>query len=149
MRRTWSHARRHGDMDVTMTPMIDVVFLLLIFFVWTASFQIVEYVLPSNLLTTGGSAAASEMDPQIDDFDQVVVRLLWRDGGPSWLINDAPVERLSDIRRTLSTVARIKNDVPVILDPEQDVPLGHVVDVYDISRQVGFKKIQFAVSEDI
>ena len=149
MRRTWSHARRHGDMDVTMTPMIDVVFLLLIFFVWTASFQIVEYVLPSNLLTTGGSAAPSEMDPQIDDFDQVVVRLLWRDGGPSWLINDAPIERLSDIRRTLSTVARIKNDVPVILDPEQDVPLGHVVDVYDISRQVGFKKIQFAVSEDI
>ena len=37
------------DMDSAMTPMIDVVFLLLIFFVWTASFQIVEQILPSEI----------------------------------------------------------------------------------------------------
>ena len=35
--------------DVTMTPMIDVVFLLLIFFICTASFQIVEQNLPSRI----------------------------------------------------------------------------------------------------
>ena len=43
------------DIDSAMTPMIDVVFLLLVFFVWTASFQIVEHVMPSELSEQIGS----------------------------------------------------------------------------------------------
>ena len=35
----------HEQNDVAMTPMIDVVFLLMIFFVCTASFEIVEEIL--------------------------------------------------------------------------------------------------------
>ena len=51
MRRTSPLIRRgsENDIDSAMTPMIDVVFLLLVFFVWTASFQVVEFVLPSNM----------------------------------------------------------------------------------------------------
>ena len=37
------------ELEIKMTPMIDVVFLLLVFFVWTASFQAIEYLLPSSL----------------------------------------------------------------------------------------------------
>ena len=37
------------DLDSAMTPMIDVVFLLLVFFVWTASFTIVEHILDSEM----------------------------------------------------------------------------------------------------
>ena len=42
MKRPSPYVDRRGDasMDSTMTPMIDVVFLLLVFFVWTASFQL-------------------------------------------------------------------------------------------------------------
>ena len=32
------------ELEIKMTPMIDVVFLLLVFFVWTASFHAVEYL---------------------------------------------------------------------------------------------------------
>ena len=49
--------------EMDMTPMIDVVFLLIIFFVWTAGFQMVEHVLPSNLTATAGSAAATARGP--------------------------------------------------------------------------------------
>ncbi len=31
------------SMELKMTPMIDVVFLLLIFFVWTSSFELPEF----------------------------------------------------------------------------------------------------------
>ena len=43
--------------DIPMTPMIDVVFLLLVFFVWTASFQLVENRLPGAIAppTAGGT----------------------------------------------------------------------------------------------
>ena len=47
MRRRSPFARR-DSLEIKMTPMIDVVFLLLIFFVWTASFQVVEYLLPRS-----------------------------------------------------------------------------------------------------
>ena len=43
------------DMDSAMTPMIDVVFLLLVFFVWTASFVAVEQVLPVSFLRNWGT----------------------------------------------------------------------------------------------
>ena len=59
--------------------MIDVVFLLLIFFVWTASFQIVEQVLPSNLTAAAGSQAANDSQPPPPeaDFDDVVIKVHW------------------------------------------------------------------------
>ena len=57
MRRKSPLVRRAGDIDIdkAMTPMIDVVFLLLVFFVWTASFQIIEHVLPSKMSAQLGS----------------------------------------------------------------------------------------------
>ncbi|HEX5105029.1 MAG TPA: biopolymer transporter ExbD, partial [Pirellulaceae bacterium] len=80
------------------------------------------------------------------DFDQVVVRIVWTESGPSWLVNDAPVASLAELRGALIAIARIKSDAPVILDPDQIVPLGDVIDVFDLSRLVGFEKIQFATS---
>ncbi|MEA1952290.1 MAG: biopolymer transporter ExbD, partial [Planctomycetota bacterium] len=46
MRRPSYHREGRERLDVKMTPMIDVIFLLLIFFVCTASFQMLEEVLP-------------------------------------------------------------------------------------------------------
>ena len=58
MRRSSIYNERRGDVDVKMTPMIDVVFLLLVFFIWTASFQIVEQVLPSSVSAQRGTDPA-------------------------------------------------------------------------------------------
>ncbi|MBC8874781.1 MAG: biopolymer transporter ExbD, partial [Planctomycetes bacterium] len=54
MRRESIYTQRRSDLDVKMTPMIDVVFLLLVFFVWTASFHIVEHILPSSVSAVRG-----------------------------------------------------------------------------------------------
>ena len=149
MRRPSIFTERRGELDVKMTPMIDVVFLLLIFFVWTASFQIVEYMLPSHLIATGGSAAATELPPEMEDFDRVVVRLLWDQDRTVFLVNDTPREDLAGVRATLETLVKIKSDATVVLDPDRAVPLGKVIDVYDLARLAGFEKIQFAASEEI
>ena len=39
---------------IEILPLIDIVFLLLVFFVWTASFHLVEQLLPSNLIAAAG-----------------------------------------------------------------------------------------------
>ncbi|MDG2012722.1 MAG: biopolymer transporter ExbD, partial [Pirellulaceae bacterium] len=54
---------REHDINSTMTPMIDVVFLLLIFFVWTAGTQIVEYILPSQISAQLGNQETELSDP--------------------------------------------------------------------------------------
>jgi biopolymer transport protein ExbD len=144
MRRPSVYTAGRRSLDVAMTPMIDVVFLLLVFFVWTASFQVMEYLLPSSLLSAAGTGLDVEADPERIDFERVVVHLSWRDNRRAWTVNRRPVESLDQVRQTLESVAAINSEIPVVLDPEVDVPIGHVIDVYDIARQVGFDIIQFA-----
>jgi biopolymer transport protein ExbD len=131
-----------------MTPMIDVVFLLLVFFVWTTGSQIAEYLLPSKLsAATGSGPPAPDLSlPAEADFDNIVVRVVWLGDQPFWQVNDAPHTSLADVKTKLAAIARIKPDAPVVLHPDPEVPLGDVIDLYDVSRLVGLEKIQFAAS---
>jgi len=136
--------RRDGAMDVAMTPMIDVVFMLLIFFVWTASFQVTELILPSSLVSEQTEQGNTELDPEFEDLERVVVRLGWSDNKPTWMVNDVVANDFASMRQRLIAVARIKSTLPVLVDPDAVVPLGHVIDVYDAARESGFKNVQFA-----
>jgi biopolymer transport protein ExbD len=151
MHRPSIYSTRRRDVDVKMKPMIDVVFLLLVFFLWTASFHIVEQVLPSTVSTRRGtdSVDVDQPPPPEEDFQDVVIRILWDTGQPLWQVNQQPVGSLAEVQTALRTIARIKTDAPVILHPDPEVPLGHVIDVYDVTRIEGFEKVQFAASERI
>ncbi len=151
MRRPDVLSQKRGDLEIKMTPMIDVVFLLLVFFVWTTSFRAVEQLLPSSLSAATGSSpvAANEPPPPEADFDEVVVRVLWQNGRAAWQVNETRLDSLGQLSDRLKTIAQIKRDAPVILHPDGDVPLGDVIDVYDVSRIAGFEKIQFATQERI
>jgi biopolymer transport protein ExbD len=149
MRRTSIYTQR-GSMEIKMTPMIDVVFLLLVFFVWTASFQIVEQILPSNLSVAAGTEPTDATEPPpVKDFPDVVIRVTWNGRQPSWQVNGIPLANLDEVRSRLQQISQIKTDAPVILHPDKNVPLGHVIDVYDLARLARFQKVQFAASEKI
>ncbi|MFV2070278.1 MAG: ExbD/TolR family protein, partial [Pirellulales bacterium] len=66
-----------------MTPMIDVVFLLLIFFVCTASFQVAEEMVPVHLPAAGIAAEVAVNDP-LPEIDRLVIKLQMRDGHAEW-----------------------------------------------------------------
>lgn len=136
------------SLELNLTPMIDCVFLLMVYFIWSSSFAIAERSLPSQLSAAQGSGTANptEPPPPEADFDDIIVRILWTGRGPAWTVNEAPVASLAELHGTLTTIARIKRDAPVILDPDRNVPLGDVIDVFDLSRLVGFEKVQFAAS---
>ena len=147
MKRPSTFLGRHAGLDVKMTPMIDVVFLLLIFFIWTATFRI-EYVLPTHLSSLSGSGNDPlDVTAPERDFDPVVIELLWVDDQAIWRINDMVAASLAEVSQVLAGVIQIKRDVPVVIDPSRSVPLGDVIDVYDIARLVGFEKVQFATRE--
>ncbi len=138
--------RRHG---VMLTPMIDVVFLLLVFFLWTASFRLQEHLLPSRVSARMEDAVSAEpLPPEEADFEEVVIRILWEENRPHWRINAMPVDSLAEVRQTLAGIAAVKTDAPVIVHPDPPVPLGHVIDVYDLTRLEGFQSVQFAASDN-
>jgi len=130
-----------------MAPMIDVIFLLLIFFVCTASFQPPEQVLPTSL-SLPGSIEDIPIEPEIVDLDKIVIKILWRDGRASWEINNRVYERLEEVHKLLAAVAQMQGDLPVILDVDPEAPMEDVIDVYDLCRQVGLTRIQFAASTE-
>ena len=137
------------DMDSAMTPMIDVVFLLLVFFVWTVSFQLVEQILQSELSSEVGSEPSQIEDPPPEaDYDKVVVRIGWDGTKPNWRLDDQPLDSIEDLGQRLQRISGINTQAPVILHPDGSVPLGHVIEVYDISKLAGFAKVSFAVQPD-
>ena len=150
MRRPSVYTDRRGALDVKLTPMIDVVFLLLIFFVWTSSFHIVEFALQSNVsdATVGAATEPPERPPEEIDFDDVVVRIVWTDGQPGWRINDEPIAAISEVRRRLTVIFQANAAAPVIIHPDPETPLNHVIAVYDISRLIGFEKVNLAAAAD-
>ncbi|MAV34099.1 MAG: biopolymer transporter ExbD [Planctomycetaceae bacterium] len=150
MRRPELHQRTRGDLEISMTPMIDVVFLLLVFFVWTASFQVVENMLPSHLLAVSGNQPLDSTEPSPEvDFDEIIIRLIWEGDTLRWQINNVRVADLQAVRTRLDQIAAIRQAATVILHPDQEVPVGDVIDVYDQARLAGFEQVQFAASERI
>lgn len=129
-----------------MTPMIDIVFLLLVFFVWTASFHLVEDSLPVSLSSELGESEAQPEDPLPEiEIDEIVIRIFWQ-ATASWTLNDLPMDHLDDLENRLKNIAGIKKDVSVIIHPEENVPLGEIINVFDVSQIAGFEKIQFATA---
>jgi len=131
-------------MQLRMTPMIDVIFLLLIFFVCTASFQPPEQWLPTLFSLPGSVSEAPPLEEELEELEQVVVYLYGPGGSPRWKVNQRPCRTLEELAAALRRLARIDNRIPVILDPEPQVPMGEVIQSYDLARAVGFQRIQFA-----
>lgn len=138
-------AKRKDGFEVAMTPMIDVVFMLLIFFVWTASFQVAELILPSSLVSPEAEAGNTQAIEQIDDLERIVVRISYSSSERlQWTVNDVPLKDFALVKIRLEAIAKIRSDLPVLVDPDPQVPLGAVIDVYDAARYFGLENVQFA-----
>ncbi len=126
--------------------MIDVVFLLLIYFVCTASFQPLERSLRTPLAMPTAGSNAEPVDVQIEDFEPILVRARREAGQMSWFIGEAACDSLGQVAATLAALHEVHSELPVILDLGAEVPLGEVVGLYDVCWLAGYRKIQFATS---
>jgi len=129
--------------------MIDVVFLLLVFFVWTASFQTIEYVLDSQVAAQQGTNAA--VDTQVDppsDTEDVLVRIESVAGELVWSVSQRSATSLADVKERLKRLAEVDASVKVILHPDPEVPLGFVIGAFDAAQLAGFTQVAFAVNAE-
>lgn len=141
------------SLELQMTPMIDVIFQLLIFFICTSSFQLPEKLLPTPIQALFGNQPSETMEtvtlpPEIQDFEEIVI-LLHYEKTPWWEIYGNRVESFTGLREMLRALAADCGDVPLILDVDPNVPLENVIQVYSAAKQDGFEKIQFAIEKPI
>lgn len=149
--------RRDADQDEPgMTSMIDVVFLLLVFFVWTSSFDEPERDITSRIaMSERASQAVAGQDaaptPSFDPADQeprseeVVVRLIAGPDGLRYQIGSVDAAAVSEVFSKLKKIAELPINTIVIVDPDDDVEFADCIHVYDYALLVGFNRVLFAV----
>lgn len=131
--------RRHQarDVEVDLTPLIDIIFILLIFFLVTASFdqsseQSVEVELPE-----GSAAGEVNVDEELTIFieeDGEVSLLI----GDNALATDVAAGELTGRLRALNEELGAR---PVFIRGDENVRYGEVVRVLDACRDAGFRKV--------
>jgi len=128
-----------------MTPMIDVVFLLLIFFVCAASGQTIEDLLPTDMPPSGSIEV-----PVVPPEEVIPKHKLWlylsRSAEQQTVIelNDREYDSFDQLAPVLKEVAKLDAESPVILDIDDNVPVGDMIHVYDLCRAAGYQSISFA-----
>lgn len=105
---------RRNRVELSMTSMIDVVFLLLIFFMTTASFVKTERNLDTNIKSQeASSAAASDLEPAIVEVVNLEGIYLYRIGGRTMQTASELTEVLRQFPSKLDgAYVKVSNDVP-------------------------------------
>ncbi len=132
-----SRKRRREEATLELTPLIDVVFLLLIFFLITTTFsKSQEAHIPINLPKAISGEKATSGDK--------VVLFITSDGsvelkGDEPLQGDTVEEKLADLHQR-------KPQANVVLKGDQKASHGKVIEVLDRIKQTGFKKVDLVIS---
>lgn len=141
MRVPSSHVRSNISENM-MTSMIDVVFLLLIFFVCAATGQIREALLPTTL-NPGAETAPTEVEtPKPADLIWIYLTL-GESGQTVMKLNGTEYETFAALKATLTQLAEIAPETPVVLDIAGDVSAGEMIKVYDTCVTANFHSINF------
>src|SRR5262245_17096130 len=146
------HART--PFGLNMTPMIDVVFQLLIFFVCTVEFQKSEELLEANLPALGRGPKSVAKTPQELDLGRIEVEVA-RDrvevalqGRKHEVGKPDSDEALAHLTKQLQEWTRIDRHIPARIQCKPDVPTGTLLRVYDACLQAGLADVRLASPKD-
>ena len=121
--------RERRDVEINITPLIDVVFLLLIFMLVSTTFT-KETQLSIDLPEASGEPRSAQ-DAQIEIS-------ITKDG--AYAVNEAPLAEsdLSTLKRALQEVSSGDTTRPMIITADYKTPHQAVVTAMDAAGQLGF-----------
>ena len=124
--------RNNQSLTIDMAPMVDVVFLLIIFFMVSTTFINIESAMKVELPQAASSQALTSQMPTVtvDKALQIFI------GGQKVPLNQIPAILRQKISDTGITT--------VVYRADKVVPHGLDVEVYDMIKQSGAKKIAIA-----
>jgi biopolymer transport protein ExbD len=126
--------------DVNLTPLIDVVFLLLIFFMVSTSF--VKQSQITIRLPEAEPAAMVDVPPE-------QIEIMITEQG-TYLVNGRELinNRPETIRNALQRVSAGNTDLPLTISADANARHQHVVTAMDVAGRLGFVQISIATVDD-
>jgi biopolymer transport protein ExbD len=129
-----------GDIGFQIAPMVDVVFVLMLFFMASAGVQVVEKELAMNLPSGSGKASDIPSTPIIVDIS----------GDGDVAVNDQPygdkgdknLEKLRDFFK--STISQFGDKDPVIVRPSPETTHERIMDVLNAAAASHVKNLAFS-----
>ena len=130
-----------------MTPMIDVVFLLLVFFVCASVGQLPDLLLPAELGPGVTAPVEPLSDPEIPEHGQVRIGLRTGETPDSVTIqlNEQMIPTATELRRRLIKLSEIDPLTQIILDIDDGITNQLWIAIYDLCQALKFESISFAV----
>jgi len=123
--------REEISLGVSIAPLIDIVFLLLIFFMLTSHFDIISGItiaLP-NISERGSDQSADSMTVSLDKTGNCYLQ--------------KKKVTLKDLFLKLKELTKEKK-INLILNADRDVTHGHVVRIMDLAKKAGINSIVIA-----
>jgi biopolymer transport protein ExbD len=137
MTRRWSAESDDAEgLLPDLTPMLDVLFMLLVFFLLTANSA--EHAL-EILLPDRETAAARP----VDDTD--ALRVVLPAGDRRWVVNGARYAEWEAAKAAILAARAADREVPAIIEGDRDVPLERVVEVMGFLAANGFSAVNVLV----
>lgn len=124
--------------DVNLTPMIDVVFLLLLFFMITTSF-VRESALQIDLPQATGE--------QRDDLEPINI-VISAEG--EVLVNDIPIATMTDavMRRALTEAAGDRDNPQIVISADAESAYQLIITAMDNAQQLGYHRVTLATRQN-
>lgn len=121
--------------DINLTPLIDVVFLLLIFFMVSTTFN------RDSELSIELPAAAAEAQERRPESIEVAI-----DAQGRFYVNGRQLlnTQSKSVRQALATAAGDNASPPIIISADAKTPHQAVVQIMDAARELGFVRLTFA-----
>ena len=129
--------RLWDDLDINITPLIDVVFILLIFFMVSTTFQKsaeLQVQLPESTATPADEIPVS-IEVVINAQGQFFLN-------GRELVNN----QLATVRAAMQSIAEGKTELPVIVRADARTPHQAVVTAMDAASQLGLTRLSIATS---
>ena len=132
--------RAKAEPEVNMTSLIDVVLLLLIFFMVSTSF-VKESQISITLPEADSEAVAEEIPEQLEIMitEQGTYLVNGRE-----LVNNRP----ETIRNALQTISTGNTSLPLTISADANARHQHVVTAMDVAGRLGFTRISIATLND-
>lgn len=129
-------ASSHEDPEISLTSLIDVVFLLLIFFMVSTTFEhqaVLKVDLPE-------AKNVSALEDQPNSFELVI------DANGQYYLNDRQLidGKPATLRAAFIEAAGEDRNMPVILRADAETPHHFVVTAMDVTAQLGFSRLSIA-----
>ena len=134
------YRKKRENVDITLISMIDVLFVLLLFFMVSTTFSQHTEV---NIKLPEAEGTAAEEHPKTVSLmidANGIYSLIGEDGLPHQLID----QNRAGLKQELSKLAEQAKDLPFIINADDKTPNKAVMTALDIAGQVGFSHITFA-----